>query len=185
MRVSGGEVRGIPIRAPRGRRTRPTSDKVREAVFSVLGESVVEARVLDLFAGSGALAIEALSRGAANAVLVENDPAATKAVRHNLEKTGLGEKTSILATDFRSALAKLGREDERFDIVFLDPPYHQADILDTIAVTLRNYSVTTDDSIIVLEHFGKTTPPESIANIPLYRTRSYGQTSISFYQKEI
>lgn len=183
MRVTGGEVRGIQIRAPRGRRTRPTSDKVREALFSILGENVSGAMVLDLFAGSGALAIEALSRGAKHAVLVEKDSGATEVIRHNLKKTGLAEKAIVLKSDCRSALAKLNREGERFDIIFLDPPYHHADILDTVAACLTKHCVTTGDCTIVVEHFGKTSTPESIADIPLDHTRSYGETSLSFYLK--
>lgn len=177
-------MRGIQIRVPRGKRTRPTSDKVREALFNMLGESVWGARVLDLFAGSGALAIEALSRGAERAVLAEKDPAALEAMSHNLEKTRLGERARLLKADFRSALARLSREGECFDIVFLDPPYHQDAILDTLAASLKRHNVTTDDSIFVLEHFGKTAPPEHIAAIPFSRTRTYGQTSLSFYLKK-
>jgi 16S rRNA (guanine966-N2)-methyltransferase len=177
-------MRGIQIRAPRGTRTRPTSDKVREALFNMLGENVTGARVLDLFAGSGALAIEALSRGAERAVLAEKDPAAMEAIGHNLEKTRLGERARLLKADFRSALARMSREGECFDIVFLDPPYHQDAIVDSVAAALKEHGVTTEESIIVLEHFGKAAPPEHIAAIPFSRTRTYGQTSLSFYLKK-
>lgn len=180
MRITGGKFRGIPIKAPGGKRTRPTSDKVREALFSTLGDRVTGARVLDLFAGSGALAIEALSRGADSAVLIEKDNAAIAVVRQNLEKTGLKGKTKVLRADFRSALSKLSRDGERFDIIFIDPPY-EGNMLEESLSALEKKCVTTDESIIVVEHFAKTAPPKSISGIPLNRTRAYGQTSLSYY----
>jgi 16S rRNA (guanine(966)-N(2))-methyltransferase RsmD len=181
VRITGGHARGIQIRAPRGKRTRPTSDKVREALFGILGERVSGATVLDLFAGSGALAIEALSRGAKHAVLVEKESAAAASARHNLKKTGLVEKARILQCDFRSGLARLDREKERFDIIFLDPPYHRDDIIDIVADALAKHPVTSDGCIIVVEHFEKISAPERIADVALDHTRSYGQTSLSFY----
>lgn len=180
MRVTGGKFRGIPIKAPGGKRTRPTSDKVREALFSTLGDRVSGARVLDLFSGSGALAIEALSRGADSAVLIEKDSAAIAVVRQNLEKTGLKKKAKVLRADFRSALAKLSRDGERFEIIFIDPPY-EGNMLEESFSALEKQCVTTDESIVVVEHFAKTAPPESISGIPLDRTRAYGQTSLSYY----
>jgi 16S rRNA (guanine966-N2)-methyltransferase len=123
--VVGGEARGRPLRAPSGRATRPTSDRVREAIFNILG-SLVElrgARVADLFAGSGALGIEALSRGAAHAVLVDSDPAALAVVRANLESLGYGsgESASVVRADVLRWAEAL--EAERFDVVLADPPY--------------------------------------------------------------
>src|SRR3954452_8003358 len=121
MRVIAGAFRGRTLQAPRGRRTRPTADRVREAVFSMLGP-VDGLRVLDLFAGSGALAIEALSRGAAEAILVERDPRALAAISRNVEATG-----AAAAVRRRDALAWLRAYREApFDLVFVDPPYDAA-----------------------------------------------------------
>ncbi len=180
MRVTGGKLRGIPIKAPGGKRTRPTSDKIRQALFNVLGDSVAGARTLDLFAGSGALAIEALSRGAESAIFVEKDTSAVRVMRANIEKMRLSEKARVLRSDFRSALARLSREGERFDIIFIDPPY-EGDLLADVRAALRENNVTTKDTIIVVEHFAKTTPPETISGLPLNNTRAYGQTSLSYY----
>ncbi len=152
MRITGGKLRGIPIKAPGGKRTRPTSDKVREA----------------------------LSRGADSAVLIEKDNAAIAVVRQNLEKTGLKGKTKVFRADFRSALAKLNRDGERFDIIFIDPPY-EGNVLEESLSALEKRCVTTAESIIIVEHFAKTAPPKSISGIPLNRTRAYGQTSLSYY----
>ena len=180
MRVTGGEKKGTPIKAPAGVRTRPTSDKVREAMFSVLGD-VSGARVLDLFAGSGALAIEALSRGAESAVIVEKESAAIGVIRLNTEKAGLTAEVRIVRIDFRSALRKLDRDGETFDLILIDPPY-EGDLLDEAAACLTEREVASANCTIVVEHFKKTTPPISICGIPLWKTRDYGQTSLSFYQ---
>ena len=182
MRITGGEYKGTPIKAPLGGRTRPTSDKVREAMFSVLGD-ISGARVLDLFAGSGALAIEALSRGAAHAVLIEKESAAVAAIRLNLEKAGLLAKSRIVRADFRSALKKLGRDGETFDLILIDPPY-EGDLLDKAAVSLAGHAIASDNCAIVVEHFKKTDPPKSVCGIPLQKRRDYGQTSLSFYHAQ-
>ncbi len=123
MRIVAGSRKGATIYAPKGRDTRPTSDRVREAAFAILG-SVEGANVLDLFAGSGALGLEALSRGAASATFVESDPAAVKVIERNLEKLGLEGR--IVRSDVRRHLA---RTDERYDVVFVDPPYEMVESL--------------------------------------------------------
>lgn len=127
MRVVGGRFGGRTLVAPRGRSTRPTSDRVREALFSVLGASVVGARVLDLFAGSGALAIEALSRGASSAVLVDSSPAAVAAVRRNL--LALDLEAEVVRAPVLRYLERARADGRQYDLVFLDPPYRQASTL--------------------------------------------------------
>jgi 16S rRNA (guanine(966)-N(2))-methyltransferase RsmD len=183
MRVTGGKFRGVPIKTPGGKRTRPTSDKVRQALFNVLGENVACARTLDLFAGSGALAIEALSRGAESAVLVEKNASAARTLRANIEKIGLSEKAKVFQCDFRSALTRLSRDGEMFDIIFIDPPY-EGDFLTDVCKSLQESIVTTKDSIIVVEHFSKTAPPDTIAGLSLANTRAYGQTTLSYYFRD-
>jgi 16S rRNA (guanine966-N2)-methyltransferase len=126
VRVVAGRLGGRRLRAPTGRATRPTSDRVREALFAMLGR-LDGARVLDLFAGSGALAIEALSRGAARAVLVERDRRAAAVARANLETLGLGPaEARLVVAPFRAALRDASARSETYDLVFLDPPYRQA-----------------------------------------------------------
>jgi 16S rRNA (guanine966-N2)-methyltransferase len=127
MRVIAGQWGGRRLVAPAGAATRPTSDRVREALFSVLGDRVVDARVLDLFAGSGALGIEALSRGAAEATFVDSAPAAVKAVRANLE--ALGAQAEVRRADARAFLRGASGEGRHYDLVFLDPPYRLAERL--------------------------------------------------------
>jgi 16S rRNA (guanine966-N2)-methyltransferase len=127
VRVIGGTCRGRPLRAPAGTATRPTADRVREAVFDVLGsiDPPAEARVLDLFAGSGAMGIEALSRGAASAVFVDKAPAALAAIRANLASLGLEQRARVVRADVLSWLARSAAGDRPgpFDLVLCDPPY--------------------------------------------------------------
>lgn len=149
-------------------------------MFNTLGDAVSGSRALDLFAGSGALAIEALSRGAKHAVLVEKNFSAVQAVRLNLEKTAFGDSARIVQADFRAALARLAREGEVFDLIFIDPPY-ESEILRPVATALSENRVVSNDSTIVVEHFRKTSPPEAISEIPLHSTRNYGQTSLSYF----
>ena len=128
MRVVAGRFGGRILVAPRGRSTRPTSDRVREALFSILGPDAVEgARVLDLFAGSGALAIEALSRGASHAVLVDSSGAAVAAIRRNLST--VGAEAEVRRQDALAYLSTASRDARQYDLVFLDPPYRHASAL--------------------------------------------------------
>jgi 16S rRNA (guanine966-N2)-methyltransferase len=126
MRVIAGELGGRRLRAPRGRATRPTSDRVREALFAML-DDVAGARALDLFAGSGALGIEAVSRGAASAVFVERDALALRSLRANLGSLGLAPpRAHVREGDVLTALRTARRRKETYDLVFIDPPYSQA-----------------------------------------------------------
>ena len=127
MRVVAGAFGGLRLVAPRGRATRPTSDRVREALFSILAGSVLDARVLDLFAGSGALAIEALSRGASIAVLVDSSAAAVAAIRRNLAAVGVDAE--VRRQDALTYLERARRDARLYDLVFLDPPYRHASTL--------------------------------------------------------
>jgi 16S rRNA (guanine966-N2)-methyltransferase len=180
MRVTGGRARGIPIKAPKGMLTRPTSDKVREALFETLGAHVLDAQVLDLFAGSGALGIEALSRGAGFAVFVDNSTCAARIIKDNLAKTRFSEKGEVLRADFRLALEKLEKAGKTFGLMFVDPPY-EGDWLVEVVAHIEKHRITHSGTIIVAEHFKKTESPAAISGIPLVRTRAYGQTALSYY----
>jgi 16S rRNA (guanine(966)-N(2))-methyltransferase RsmD len=174
MRVIAGAFKGRPLRAPAGRATRPTSDRVREALFSILGD-VEGLRVLDLFAGSGALGIEALSRGAAEAVFVEQDRRAAGAIRANLES--VGAPASNIRTE--SAFSYLGRaHDGPFDLVFADPPYSSATRIGGRLSELLA-PVLTDSSLTVTES-DKRAPLELA--LPLIDERVYGDTRIAIHR---
>jgi 16S rRNA (guanine966-N2)-methyltransferase len=171
MRVVAGEFKGQRLRMPRGAPTRPTADRVREALFSMLGD-VEGARVLDLYAGSGALGIEALSRGAAAAVFVERDPRAAAAIQANLDAVGAEGEVSRV-----DALAFLKRPMGPFDIVFCDPPYDSGPrIAGPLAERLP--ALLSENARIVTES-DKRNPLE--LPFPLIRERTYGDTRIAIH----
>jgi 16S rRNA (guanine966-N2)-methyltransferase len=173
MRVVAGRYKGRTLHAPRGRVTRPTSDKVREAVFSVLGD-VSGLHVLDLFAGSGALGIEALSRGAAHATFVDDDDSAVAAIRRNVDEIGATEAT----VRRRDALAFLRSADARFELVFADPPYSSPPRLGERLSRLLP-AVLSDDARIVTEQ-DKRYP--LALELPLEFERDYGATRIRIHR---
>ena len=171
MRVVAGEFKGRPLQAPKGVRTRPTADRVREALFSILGD-VAGARVLDLYAGSGALGIEALSRGAASALFVEKDPRAVAAIRRNLE--GLGADAEIRRRD---VIGFLSAAEGRYDLVLIDPPYDSAArIAGRLAERLP--AVLAEGARVVTES-DKRKPLE--LPLPLLRERVYGDTRVAVH----
>ncbi len=177
MRVIAGELGGQRLVAPRGWRVRPTSDRVREAIFSALGARVGGARVLDLFCGTGALAIEALSRGAASAVLVDRD---TRAALGNVERLGLGERAELVRSDVSRWLT--GRSEEagepRFDLVFVDAPYRLADRVGQELDT-QLPSLLAEGGTAVVESAARR--PLRVESLERRRQRRYGSTDVSFY----
>jgi 16S rRNA (guanine966-N2)-methyltransferase len=178
VRIIAGDFRGHPLVAPRGRATRPTSDRVREALFSILGD-VEGLDVLDLFAGSGALGLEALSRGARHATFVETAHAAVQAIRANVESLDVRARTRLVAGDVRRAL----REVSGIGLVFLDPPYAASDT-EAVLADLDASGALLDGAWIVLEHASRTEPPEGSAARTLRFTRTYGDTALTFYRHE-
>ncbi len=175
MRIVGGEYGGRRVKAPQGRGTRPTPERVREAIFSILAD-IAGVRVLDLFAGSGALGLEALSRGAAHATFVDNDPAATDTIADNLASLGLEAGARIVADDAISALAGPAR----FDLVFVDPPYAQAATLGP-ALALALPAVLSAGARVVGES-DRRAPLE--LGLPLRLERRYGDTLLRIYAVE-
>jgi 16S rRNA (guanine(966)-N(2))-methyltransferase RsmD len=174
MRVIAGSRRGTTLFAPRGRAVRPTSDRVREALFAILGPLDGD-RVLDLFAGSGALAIEALSRGAAEATLIDSSRAAIAAIQRNLEAVGLtGEVRHERALEF---LQRARRASRQYDLVFLDPPYRHASSLSR-QLSSALAPVCAPDAVVVVES-DRRGPLE--LDLPLHDERRYGDTLIRIH----
>ncbi len=179
MRIIGGTARGRTLLAPPGLSTRPTQDAVRESLFNILRNQVPEARVLDLFAGSGALALESLSRGAASAVLVDNAQQAMRTIRRNVEHAGFAEQCTCLGCDWQAALTRLRGQGQRFDLVFVDPPYDRVDVS---AVCAALTGLLEEDALVVVEH--RTGAPP-IVQPPLHETdaRRYGDTTVTMIRK--
>jgi 16S rRNA (guanine(966)-N(2))-methyltransferase RsmD len=176
MRIVGGSLRGRVLRAPSGMDTRPTSEKVREAIFNILPD-VEGLEVLDLFAGSGALGIEALSRGAQAATFVDKGKPALSALKANLAELGLDDRAKVVAADAVAMAAKhVGQRP--WMLVFIDPPY-QSDLAIRSATALQNLS---NDAIVVIEHDRRHVPPEKLGSLLRTDERRYGDTMVSFYR---
>ena len=177
MRVIAGSLGGRRLKAPRGRATRPTSDRVREALFAMLGE-LDGANVLDLFAGSGALGIEALSRGAGHVVFVERDPVALGVMRENLAALGIGAAASVRRADALAALQSARERQEKYDLVFIDPPYKQAHAL-TPELSAALPPLLEHAARVVVES-DRRSPLE--LPFELQRSRTYGDTLITIHR---
>src|SRR5947209_8157186 len=175
MRVVAGRVKGHHLRMPKGSETRPTSDKVREAIFSILSDAVEDRRVLDLFAGTGAMGIEALSRGASFCFFVERRRPVCDVIRANLALTRLTEESRVLCMPVERALSVL---DEPFGLILLDPPYQYPD-LHGIITMLGEARVIEDDTVVVFEHSPRVILAERYGRLALKRQKVYGDTAVS------
>jgi 16S rRNA (guanine966-N2)-methyltransferase len=179
MRLTGGLNGGRRLIAPRGQQTRPTAAKVREAIFNILGPPP-EGNVLDLYAGTGALGLEALSRGAALAVFVEREHAPLTALRRNIKELGLEARATVVGADVRTGLRRLAAAGARFSWVFLDPPYVKE--TEGVLAELSGSDLLTPCAVVVLEHDRRNRPPESVGNLFLTDRRQYGDTELSFFR---
>jgi 16S rRNA (guanine966-N2)-methyltransferase len=202
MRITGGTYRSRSLRAPSGRATRPTTDRVREALFGILTSTggVEGARVLDLYAGTGALALEALSRGAASAVLVESSREALVALRANIAALKLDDRARVIAGDVSQAARRLVRrgheplhgqreEPQAFDLVFADPPWVLLDAgqggqpVAALSELARENGIAPEGRV-VLEHSSRTIPLD-VDGLLRLDTRRYGDTALTFYKPAI
>ena len=180
MRIIAGQCGGAQLYAPRGMDTRPTQDKVKESLFSIIQAYVPGARVLDLFAGSGALALEALSRGAKSAVFVDMREDACKVVRENLAKTRLEQNARVVRADYLSYLASAR---ETFDLIFLDPPYAEV-FLENSLKRISEIDILSDSGIIITERpFGKELPA-SVPGLVRCRDYRYGKAAVTIYRRQ-
>jgi 16S rRNA (guanine966-N2)-methyltransferase len=179
MRLTGGLNGGRRLIAPRGRQTRPTAAKVREAIFNILGPPP-EGNVLDLYAGTGALGLEALSRGATSAVFVEREHAPLAALRRNIKELGLEARATVLGADVRTGLRRLAAAAARFSWVFLDPPYVKE--TEGVLAELSGNDLLTPCAVVVLEHDRRNRPPDSVGDLFLTDRRQYGDTELSFFR---
>lgn len=179
MRIIGGVARSRLIDAPQGMDTRPTQDKVRESLFNILQWKTNEKTVLDLFAGSGALGLEALSRGAKHAVFVDSARQAALTVQSNADKLGFGAKVMVMQADWRTAVSRLAAQGKHaFDLVFMDPPYKMQDTGE-MCLHLKNCGVLAPEALIVIEHAWDT-PPRLADDFKPLDLRRYGSTGITF-----
>ncbi len=184
IRVIGGEYRGRRLTSVKGMATRPTADRVRESIFNIIGDKISGARVLDLFAGTGAMGIEAMSRGADFALFIDNSPAAIKTIQHNIETLGIRMDMDavILCRDIGRNLNDLQGTSE-FDLIFMDPPYGKGLIEPTLAALPKTHSLRLE-AIAVVEHRADE-PIKDVSSFRVYDQRTYGKTMVSFFQYNI
>ena len=179
MRVITGSARGAKLRTLDGLATRPTSDRVKEAIFNIIQFDIEGRRVLDLFGGSGQLAIEALSRGAAYAVLVDQNPQAVSVIKENLKKTKLDQKASVFQSDY---LRFLSATRERFDIIFLDPPYAE-NFIENALRKISEIDILTEGGIIVCERSRERSLPATVGDLICSKDYCYGKTAVNLYTR--
>lgn len=181
MRITGGEARGVRLYAPKSVRVRPTSDRVRGALFQLLGNAVQDAHVLDLYAGTGALGIEALSRGAAAADFVEQNARLCETVDSNLEHTGFTHQAKVYRMRVEQALPAL---EGPYQLVLADPPYDLANMNQMIELLSRPGLVDTN-GVVVIEHSKRVTVPDAWGALQRRDQRRYGDTELSIYGMEV
>ncbi len=183
MRVIAGTAKGTRLEAPKGRKTRPTLDRVREALFSILGAKVVDARVLDLYAGTGAIGIEALSRGAAHCEFVEDDAECAALIQRNLKAARVESRANIQRLRLPEGLSTTGRSEKQYDLIYADPPFGFTGYALLCAELVRN-NLLGPDAVVIIEHDARTSLAECSAKLPCFREARYGKTCLSFFATE-
>jgi 16S rRNA (guanine966-N2)-methyltransferase len=181
VRIVAGTARGRPLLGPKGQGIRPTADRVRETLFNILGQWTSDLRVLDLYAGTGALGLEAVSRGAAQAVLVDRDREAVGLCRANAQGLGLADRVEVRQAPVERAAAELGRAGRVFDLIFADPPY-AATAVETVLGLVTTHALLADGGTLVVEHDLKEVAPESFGGLTRVDQRRFGGTQVSFFR---
>lgn len=180
MRIITGSAKGIQLKAPTGLSTRPTTDRVKESLFGILGYLVEDARVMDVFAGTGNLSLEALSRGAASAIAVDKSANCVRIIRENAAKTRLEDRLTALKGDGLRYLTQYAEEGRTFDLIFADPPYEQGFITKVLAA-VEGGEVLADGGVLIAEHTKKEPIDETMLNkLEIRRQERYGETIVSF-----
>jgi 16S rRNA (guanine966-N2)-methyltransferase len=183
-RVISGKYRGIHLETLKGDLTRPTTDKVKEALFSIIQNKIPDAIFLDLFSGSGQIGIEAISRGAEEVFLVEQNPKAISVMRANIEKTRITSGISVIKTDVFRALSDLSVAGKKFDIIFMDPPYAEAiAFVRRVGKLISDNGLLNQGGIFVCEHSACDNIDENVMNLTFSRRCKYGTTMLTFYNR--
>lgn len=181
MRIIGGNLRGKKLASLSGSSIRPTADRLRESIFNIIAARVPEAVVLDLFAGSGAFGIEALSRGARAVVFIDNSRAAVTVIYSNLKMCRFLDRARVILCDITRGLDSIPISQPRFDLVFMDPPYDRGLVRDGLNL-FRRYSILAPDHCLILEHSSREPLPCGLDGYVLHDQRRYGKTLVSFLE---
>ena len=179
MRIITGKARGLKLTTPKNMDVRPTSDRVKESLFNIIGTKIVGTRVLDLFAGTGNLGLEAWSRGAEKVVFIDESQASLQLVRSNIAKAKAEKETTVIKGNAVKVIADLSTRGERFDFIFCDPPYNKglpAQIIEQVA----KYDIVAPGGYLVVEHSQHEILPELPIKLEIIRSEKYGETLISF-----
>ena len=179
LRIIGGRLKGQRLKSIPGRSVRPTANRIRESIFNILSDRIENQDVADLFAGTGALGIEALSRGAASAIFIDHDAGAIATLRHNVARLGLERQAQIRRWNILTNLNCLQFLERRLGLIFLDPPYHQ-NMLGPALQHLSSSKSVQPDAMIVVEHSQREMLPQNDTPFVLYDQRRYGKTLVSF-----
>lgn len=180
MRVISGSARGRQMKAVPGNGTRPTTDKVKEALFSIIGPFFEGGNILDLFAGTGGLGIEALSRGMEHAIFIDLDPKSIATIHDNLQVTKFSGQAEVYKNDAKRALKVLSKREVKFGLVFVDPPYRLKNG-DELMQQMAELGLLAQGATIVLEHDAAYTYPEQFGDFQMWRKAEYGEAAISIY----
>jgi 16S rRNA (guanine(966)-N(2))-methyltransferase RsmD len=180
MRIVAGKNKGNILKSPKDLSVRPTSEKVREALFDILGTSVRETYFLDLFAGTGAVGIEALSRGAKKVIFIEKELKCIKIIKDNLEKTGNSQNAIVYKIDFLSGLKLLVQKYYLLDYIFLDPPYNRG-LVNISLLKIAKLPILRKNGLVIAQHYKKEKIMENLNNLNLRKQRRYGECYLSFY----
>ncbi|SHH09454.1 16S rRNA (guanine(966)-N(2))-methyltransferase RsmD [Tepidibacter thalassicus] len=183
MRVISGSARGLKLKSPKGMDVRPTTDRVKESVFNIINNRLMDSFVLDVFSGTGSLGIEALSRGAQKCIFVDLSKESIKIIKENVQKARFDEKSEIILSDAINAINKLAARKNKFDIIFMDPPYLK-NLIEPVLEEISKKNILENNGIIIVEHDTKDKLSEKINNIYMYREKKYGNTTISFFALE-
>lgn len=183
MRVISGKVRGLKLNTPKNEDVRPTTDRVKESLFNIINPYIMESDVLDLFAGTGSLGIECLSRGANKCVFVDVSKESISIVKSNIKKARVENESVVLNLDFKDSINKLKIQNNKFDVIFMDPPYYKNMFIDALE-KIDEASLLKADGIIIIEHDTKDKFPEKIKNFIQTKSKKYGNTTLTFYTLE-
>ncbi len=181
MRITGGQSKGRVLTSPTGMSIRPTTDRVREAVFNIIGQDLSGLKVLDLFAGTGVLGLEALSRGARHVVFIDKSQQAIKLIKKNLATCKFQNSGTVLKNDLKKGLPASHLKQQDFDLVFLDPPYRK-DLITPLLKKISTANILSHDSCVVAELSKNEILPKTIGNLKMTDTRLYGDTRINIYE---
>lgn len=183
LRVISGKARGLKLNTPKNEDVRPTTDRVKESLFNIINGYIIEGEILDLFAGTGSLGIECLSRGADKCVFVDLSKSSIDIIKSNIKKARVEDNSEVVNLDYKNAIDRVKNNSYSFDIIFMDPPYYENMFIDALT-RIGESNILKDDGIIVVEHDTKQEFPDNVGKLVKSKSRKYGNTTLTFYCME-